>query len=321
MAASTVSLILHVPKPAHTEVIGKGGATVKQIQTDADVRVMIPPRDDASDVISILGTAENVKKAKALIERAVGIKVGEEPLVTVSLEVPEKRFGAIIGPEGSTRKNIRSLTNCEILVPRKEDSDRSVRVIGTKGDAEKCIVELEKLLGQQLNINGEMKKASVETPKLPLTGLTIAESLFFPDPSENSFNRFLQYLKSATKTLDVCVFTITDDRISRALMESKARGIKVRIITDNDTSIADGSDIAEMKKMGIPVLLDPTPYHLHHKFAILDGVLLINGSFNWTRSASIHNYENVLITNEPKFVKEYEKEFIKLWKLFENEQK
>jgi hypothetical protein len=48
----------------------------------------------------------------------------------------------------------------------------------------------------------------------------INEALFFPerDHAEGTcFNRFLGFIASATQTIDVCVFTITDGRITAVL--------------------------------------------------------------------------------------------------------
>lgn len=41
---------------------------------------------------------------------------------------------------------------------------------------------------------------------------------------------------------------------------------------------------------------------MHHKFAIVDGRLLINGSFNWTRQAVLYNQENCVITDNSSLV-------------------
>ncbi len=45
--------------------------------------------------------------------------------------------------------------------------------------------------------------------------------------------------------------------------------------------------------------MDVSPFFMHHKFAVLDGTLLLNGSFNWTKNASQNNNENIMITNNP----------------------
>ena len=56
---------------------------------------------------------------------------------------------------------------------------------------------------------------------------------------------------------------------------------------------------------------------MHHKFAIVDGTMLINGSFNWTRQAITGNKENLLLTNEPSLVNDYQTEFSNLWDTFD----
>ena len=68
---------------------------------------------------------------------------------------------------------------------------------------------------------------------------------------------------------------------------------------------------------GIQVRYGWTSYLMHHKFAILDHWLLINGSFNWTRQAITGNNENVLITDNPGLVSPYKEEFEKLWDMFD----
>jgi hypothetical protein len=128
------------------------------------------------------------------------------------------------------------------------------------------------------------------------------------------FERFLLYLGSATQTLSICIFTLTDDRLSNLLIELWNSGVKIRIITEAKTANDDGSDIALLMRMGIPVKKRDYGNSLfHHKFAVLDGSLLINGSFNWTRSASSGNHENVVISNKKELVQPFAAQFEKLW--------
>ena len=58
---------------------------------------------------------------------------------------------------------------------------------------------------------------------------------------------------------------------------------------------------------------------MHHKFAIIDGSILLNGSFNWTRSAVITNRENIVITaNAPALLAAFLEEFNEMWSAFEH---
>jgi phosphatidylserine/phosphatidylglycerophosphate/cardiolipin synthase-like enzyme len=151
-------------------------------------------------------------------------------------------------------------------------------------------------------------------PKPPAAQATHAEAYF--SPGEECCRRLVGLLGSARKSLDVCVFTITDDRITRALLDAHRRRVAMRIITDNEKATDLGSDIAEIERAGIPLRIDRTPFHMHHKFAIVDGSLLLNGSFNWTRSASANNQENFVITGDPRLVASFTREFERLWSHF-----
>lgn len=113
------------------------------------------------------------------------------------------------------------------------------------------------------------------------------------------------------------MFTIADDDITDAIMQAHKRQVNVRIITDNDKSEDHGSDIDYLIRQGVTVVMDDSPYHMHHKFAIFDGRYLLNGSFNWTRSASQHNYENVLVTDNPDLLNLYQQQFNQLWRRFD----
>jgi phosphatidylserine/phosphatidylglycerophosphate/cardiolipin synthase-like enzyme len=43
-------------------------------------------------------------------------------------------------------------------------------------------------------------------------------------------------------------------------------------------------------------------HFLPRQFAVVDGKLLMNGSFNWTRQAVLYNQENIVITDNPQLV-------------------
>lgn len=132
-------------------------------------------------------------------------------------------------------------------------------------------------------------------------------------PQADCPGRIRSFLAQAKSTVDICVFTITDDRLTSAVLEAHARGVKIRIITDNDKAADLGSDADRFLEAGIQLRVDRTPYHMHHKFAVADRSLLLNGSYNWTRGAAESNEENFIITDERKLVSQFTAAFEKLW--------
>lgn len=143
--------------------------------------------------------------------------------------------------------------------------------------------------------------------------MKVKASAYF-SPGEDCLHRIRRLIGEAQRTLDICVFTITDNRIVRKLAEAHQRGITIRVISDDMKSEDLGSDMETLEKLGINCLYDRTTAHMHHKFAIADGDLLLTGSYNWTRSASTENNENILVTNNSRLVQQFQKEFDKMWR-------
>jgi len=135
-------------------------------------------------------------------------------------------------------------------------------------------------------------------------------------PQHDCPSRIGRLLGEARSTVDICVFTITDNRVTTAIIEAHQRQVAVRIISDNDKAGDLGSDIDRLLEVGIPVRIDRTDDHMHHKFAIFDKTRLLTGSYNWTRSASLHNNENFLITGDAELLKAFTRMFDKLWRNF-----
>ncbi|MEJ8758057.1 phospholipase D-like domain-containing protein [Pontibacter sp. H259] len=140
----------------------------------------------------------------------------------------------------------------------------------------------------------------------------ITSHAFF-SPGEDCLNAIISAIELTERTIKICVFTISDDRISDAIVRAYQRGISIKIITDNDKLHDLGSDIKELAKIGLEVWVDKTRSHMHHKFAIFDEVRVLTGSYNWTRSAALYNHENIVITDNLSIVQDFSREFDKLW--------
>lgn len=169
-------------------------------------------------------------------------------------------------------------------------------------DAKKAVDWLEDVTGILLQ---------VERPSAGESGQKISEVLF--SPGDACRLRIQELLRKSQTTVDICVFTLTDDRIAESVMDTAARGVRTRIISDNDKSLDLGSDMHRLHAAGIQVRIDRTPNHMHHKFAVFDGKIVASGSYNWTRSAADDNEENIVVTNDQKIVRAFHAQFDRLW--------
>ena len=132
-------------------------------------------------------------------------------------------------------------------------------------------------------------------------------------PGTDCLNAILGQLRSSRQSVDICVFTLSDDRISQEVLAAHRRGVKLRLITDNDKAFDRGSDIDSLRAAGVNVRIDVTPAHMHHKYALFDRRWLLNGSYNWTRSACEHNEENLILCNDPGLLSQFQAAFEALW--------
>jgi cardiolipin hydrolase len=158
-----------------------------------------------------------------------------------------------------------------------------------------------------------------------------ARVLFFPDlataqslssssaEDKGSLCELMSALQGAKKSLDVCVFTMSCRELGDVLINAHSSGVMVRIITDNEQSMVSGSQIERLRKKGIQVRTDKSAYFMHHKFALVDEKVLINGSLNWTLQGVCGNQENVVIETNSEIVLPFSVHFEKLWEMYDPE--
>ena len=132
-------------------------------------------------------------------------------------------------------------------------------------------------------------------------------------PGDECRRKIRELCRQARKSVDICVYTISDDPLSEEILACHQRGLAVRVISDNEKQFDAGSDVQWLRDKGVPLRIDSGPYHMHHKFALFDGRLLLNGSFNWTRSASTSNEENFMVVDHPQLLAAFSREFESLW--------
>ncbi len=124
-------------------------------------------------------------------------------------------------------------------------------------------------------------------------------------------------IDAATDRIFVAVFSFRLSGLADALVDAHDRGVEVVLITDWKQSTTTTTDEI-LKDAGIPVieaLNATTPYTaMHHKFMVVDGHTTLVGSYNWTFTATVSNYEDLLlIPGDAEVAAAFEGEFGRLW--------
>jgi phosphatidylserine/phosphatidylglycerophosphate/cardiolipin synthase-like enzyme len=220
-------------------------------------------------------------------------------------------------------RDLQTRFNCDIVMPGRDTGSTIVTVEGEVRLIQSLQAEIHHLIRQEVPVHFCEASEIAGCPRShrPVLDLTqsYSEVCFFPDaPNAHTFalDRFLDFLRSATCTLDICVFAISDDRIANVIEDAHNGGVRVRILTDSVTYHNPGSDIERLVHAGMVVKVDAkhgTGRHMHHKFAVLDARVVCSGSFNWTTQAAMDNDENILITTDAALVAQFHSQFERMW--------
>jgi phosphatidylserine/phosphatidylglycerophosphate/cardiolipin synthase-like enzyme len=124
-------------------------------------------------------------------------------------------------------------------------------------------------------------------------------------PKGGATDAVVNALDHATNSVLVQAYSFTSAPIAMALVDAHRRGIKVQVILDHSQRTEKYSEADFLRNSSIPTLIDARHAIAHNKIIIIDGYLILTGSFNFTRAAEEHNAENLLVINDSILAKRY----------------
>uniref|UniRef100_A0A0C1R4N6 phospholipase D n=1 Tax=Tolypothrix bouteillei VB521301 TaxID=1479485 RepID=A0A0C1R4N6_9CYAN len=148
------------------------------------------------------------------------------------------------------------------------------------------------------------------------------------------------YIQQAQKSIHIAVFVYSDQKISDTLGEVRDRGIEdIKVLIDPDffrqpyskaydamgvcPHPSKSSRFIKVKPWKRPITTVGFPTGLmgdrgvHSKMAVLDGVLAIAGSHNWSNSGNYLNDETLVFIKNSIVAAHYEREFNRLYETAE----
>ena len=114
-------------------------------------------------------------------------------------------------------------------------------------------------------------------------------------PINDTIPPLLKEIQSAKKSIHFMAFSFTHDRLGDAMLERFKSKVDVRGVFEKRQNDDQYSEYKDMKKAGIPVVLDKNNGTMHHKVIVIDGETVITGSYNFSKNAETRNRENLLI--------------------------
>ena len=132
------------------------------------------------------------------------------------------------------------------------------------------------------------------------------------DPSGSGLDAPLTEAIAAVRhTLDIAAFEMNHERIAAAILDAHQRGVRVRIVTDDQHGLEDEKDDAlrRLQAAGIPVVDDDRSALMHNKFMIMDSAAVWTGSWNYTFNGTYRNNNNVFVMENRAAAAAYQAEF------------
>ena len=105
-------------------------------------------------------------------------------------------------------------------------------------------------------------------------------------------------------------FSFTSDDLAAALIERARAGVEVRgVFDESQVKSNTGGEFDALRQAGLSIYLDGNQDKMHHKVIVIDGKIVITGSYNFSASAETRNDENLLIIHSPALAAQYLAEF------------
>ncbi|HNB52362.1 MAG TPA: phospholipase D-like domain-containing protein [Anaerolineales bacterium] len=122
---------------------------------------------------------------------------------------------------------------------------------------------------------------------------TNLEVWFSPDDGVSA--RIVELINSAEVSIHFLAFSFTSNDIADAIITRGEAGVLVQGVFDEGQLDNPGGEFARMLTEGLDVRLDANPDKLHHKVIVIDGKIVLTGSYNFSASAEERNDENLVV--------------------------
>jgi len=124
--------------------------------------------------------------------------------------------------------------------------------------------------------------------------------------------QIIWWINRANISIHILIYSFTLDSISDELINAYNRGVDVKVVFEKN-QVTKHSEYQKLKAAGVPVRNDTNPGLMHNKVMIIDGKIVLTGSFNWSVSAEKKNNENLIVIRSLYVARVYEEEFDKIW--------
>lgn len=124
-------------------------------------------------------------------------------------------------------------------------------------------------------------------------------------PNGGCTDAIVKNLNAAQTSVLVQAYWFSSEPIAKALVAAHKRSVKVEVILDRSRTEMDNTQADVLIDNGVPVSIDNQHVTAHNKLIIVDGQVVITGSFNFTEQSEDDNAENLLVIRDKAIAAKY----------------
>jgi phosphatidylserine/phosphatidylglycerophosphate/cardiolipin synthase-like enzyme len=171
-------------------------------------------------------------------------------------------------------------------------SDHGTYVCGDKGRCDRC-PDNEFCQARKPRVASSPTPTPAPLDPSPRATTTPATMTVCFTPGANCTDTIVKTLSDAKRTILVQAYSFTSAPLAKALLDAHKRGVQVQVILDKSQRTEKYSSADFLANQGVPTMIDSNHAISHNKVIVIDGEVVITGSFNFTKAAQEKNAENV----------------------------
>jgi len=159
---------------------------------------------------------------------------------------------------------------------------------------------------------GEDIAAETPNPRVTIDGTPI--DVYF-SPDDRAADGIVELIENAQESIYFMAFSFTSDPLGEAVRERAQEGVTIKGVMETEQVNSNiGTEYDPFNRAGLDVFKDGNPGQMHHKVMIIDGQIVVFGSYNFTNSAETRNDENLLVIYNADIAAQFMSEFERVYK-------
>lgn len=149
----------------------------------------------------------------------------------------------------------------------------------------------------------------------PMVNVNGTEIEVYFSPDDGVARHIIDQVNAAQQSIYFLAYSFTADNIADAMVARAKAGVSLSGVFEKTQvpSSRSSNEYDPMRAAGLDVWLDANPRNMHDKVILIDGKIVITGSYNFSANAEKNNDENILIIHNSDITGLYLNDFQRVY--------